>query len=84
MQFKPAFVIAALATLAAATPTRRNEPASQCDTGSVQCCNSTQDAKSSSLSAIFALLGINAQDVTGLVGVTCSPVSVIGVGGNSW
>jgi len=46
--------------------------------------NSTQDAKSPSLSAIYALLGLNVQDITGLVGLTCDPISVIGVGGNSW
>jgi len=46
--------------------------------------DSTQDAKDPSLSAIYALLGINVQDVTGIVGVTCTPITVIGGGGNSW
>jgi len=83
-------------------------PVSQCDTGTLQCCeqiiifvmhmmtltnshlmciyigNSLQPASSSSVSTLLGLLGINPSTVTGEVGVTCSPISVIGVGGNSW
>ncbi|EIN05963.1 fungal hydrophobin [Punctularia strigosozonata HHB-11173 SS5] len=57
--------------------------ADQCNTGSIQCCNSVHDSKSSALSGLFNLLGINAGDVTGQVGVTCSPISAVGVGGDS-
>ncbi|KAJ8518889.1 hypothetical protein ONZ45_g4118 [Pleurotus djamor] len=81
MFFNPALVVAAIATLAVATPAqRRNEPASSCATDKLQCCNSVQDSKSSVVSVLFALLGINAQGVTGQVGVTCSPITVIGAG----
>ncbi|KDR81150.1 hypothetical protein GALMADRAFT_61101 [Galerina marginata CBS 339.88] len=87
MQFK---VLSALtfATLAAATvaPVRRwgdAPPASQCNTGDLQCCDNVQDASSSSLTTLFGLLGIVASSVTGLVGVTCTPITVIGAGGNS-
>ncbi|PPQ91617.1 hypothetical protein CVT25_012798 [Psilocybe cyanescens] len=82
MQFKVITALA-LATLAAANPVRRNEPASQCDTGDIQCCNSVQAADSSSIAGLLSLLGVVVQDVTALVGVNCSPISVIGVGGNS-
>ncbi|KAF9552098.1 fungal hydrophobin, partial [Agrocybe pediades] len=58
-------------------------PASQCTTGDLQCCNSTGAASESSISALLGLLGIVVQDVTALVGVNCSPISVIGIGGNS-
>jgi len=46
--------------------------------------DSTQDAKDPSLSVIYALLGLDVQNITGLVGVTCSPLTIIGGGGNSW
>ncbi|KDR72951.1 hypothetical protein GALMADRAFT_73306, partial [Galerina marginata CBS 339.88] len=58
-------------------------PSNQCNTGSLQCCNSVQQATSSSISGLLGLLGIVAGTVTGLVGVTCSPVTVIGAGGSS-
>ncbi|KDR84222.1 hypothetical protein GALMADRAFT_236905 [Galerina marginata CBS 339.88] len=86
MQFK---VLSALAfvTLAAATvtPVRRNDapPASQCNTGDVQCCQSVQSASSPSVASLLTLLGVVVGSVTGQVGVTCSPISVIGVAGNS-
>ncbi|PPQ87943.1 hypothetical protein CVT25_001128 [Psilocybe cyanescens] len=91
MQFK---VISALtfATLAAATvtPVRRTGggdnggiPVSQCNTGDIQCCNSVQKADSNAVTALLGLLGIVLQDVTALVGLTCSPLSVIGIGGSS-
>ncbi|KAF4621107.1 hypothetical protein D9613_000147 [Agrocybe pediades] len=84
MQFKLASTLA-FVTLAAATatPARRNEAASQCSTGNLQCCNSVQDASSPTVTSLFGLLGIAVGSVTGLVGVTCSPISVIGIGGNS-
>ncbi|KAF9007184.1 hydrophobin-263 [Cyathus striatus] len=79
MQFKLSTVTLALATLAAATPVARDE----CTTGSLQCCTSVQSASSSIVSVLLGLLGIDVSGVTGQVGVTCSPISVVGVGGNS-
>ncbi|RDB19601.1 Fruiting body protein SC1 [Hypsizygus marmoreus] len=67
----------ALATLAltasAATQT-------QCNTGSVQCCNSVQDAQSPGVTDILALVGIDIGAITGQVGLQCSPLTVIGAG----
>ncbi|CAA7260094.1 unnamed protein product [Cyclocybe aegerita] len=69
MQFKLSALTTTLilATLAAATAIRRNEPASQCNTGA----------------PLLGLLGVVVQDVTAIVGVTCTPITVIGAGGNS-
>ncbi|KDR81105.1 hypothetical protein GALMADRAFT_20915, partial [Galerina marginata CBS 339.88] len=58
-------------------------PASQCNTGDLQCCNSVQSANSPSIAGILGLLGIVVGSITGQVGVTCSPISAVGVGGNS-
>ncbi|KAF9560603.1 fungal hydrophobin [Agrocybe pediades] len=66
-----------------APPSTTTVPANVCSTGSLQCCNSVQAANSSSIAGLLGLLGIVVSSVTGLVGVTCSPLSVIGVGGNS-
>ncbi|KIK67773.1 hypothetical protein GYMLUDRAFT_237980 [Collybiopsis luxurians FD-317 M1] len=83
MQFKLAFVTAALASLAVATPTPRGgEPASSCTTGPIQCCNSVQSASSSGVGLLLGLLGIVLQDLDVLVGLDCSPITVIGVGSN--
>ncbi|KAF9054951.1 fungal hydrophobin [Hymenopellis radicata] len=80
MQFKLATLTLALATLAAASPTRRNEPAGDCTTGPIQCCATTTTASNASAAAILGLLGIILDPDT-LVGLSCSPISVIGVGG---
>ncbi|KAE9385896.1 hydrophobin 2 [Gymnopus androsaceus JB14] len=83
MQFKLAFVSAALATLAVATPALRGEPASSCSTGDLQCCDTTESASSASATALLSLLGIVLQDLDVLVGITCSPITVIGAPGSS-
>ncbi|KAK7438439.1 Hydrophobin-3 [Stygiomarasmius scandens] len=72
------------ASLAVAVPTPGGAPAGgQCNTGSIQCCNSVQDASSSGVSTLAGLLGIVLGPITGQVGLTCNPISVIGIGGNS-
>ncbi|KAK7470374.1 hypothetical protein VKT23_001801 [Stygiomarasmius scandens] len=78
MQFKLALVSAALATLAVAT-----QPASQCNTAPVQCCNTVGKASDPAIAKELGIIGVVVQDVNALVGVTCTPISVIGVGGNS-
>ncbi|KAK7036697.1 hypothetical protein VNI00_011362 [Paramarasmius palmivorus] len=57
--------------------------AGECNTGPVQCCNDVKAASDPSLAEVFGVLGIVAQGVTGQVGVTCNPISVLGLGGNS-
>ncbi|KAJ4470030.1 hydrophobin 2 [Lentinula edodes] len=79
MQFKLAFVSIALATLAVATPAPRGEPASSCSTGDLQCCNSIQSSTDPSVAGILSLLGIVIQGVDILVGLTCSPITIIGL-----
>lgn len=90
MQFKfAALTTLAVATLAVATPARRNDgsgPSNQCNTGTLQCCDSTQTAASasSSLLGLLGLLGVVVGSVTGLIGVTCSPITAVGISGTSW
>ncbi|KAI0764929.1 fungal hydrophobin-domain-containing protein [Fomes fomentarius] len=66
-------------TAPASTPTS----AGSCNTGPVQCCDSVQSASSPNAADLLGLLGIVVQGVDVLVGLTCSPVTVIGVGGPS-
>ncbi|KAI0691972.1 fungal hydrophobin [Cerioporus squamosus] len=75
--------IAVMPLLAAAYPSSAGEPPSSCSTGDLQCCDSTQTASSPAALATLALLGIVLQDLNVLVGLTCSPITVIGVGSGS-
>lgn len=83
--FAQLFALSALALLAAATPAPvpGGEPASSCSTAPVQCCETVTSAGSSAASGILAAIGVVVQDVNAVVGLTCSPISVIGVGGGS-
>ncbi|KAF8895186.1 fungal hydrophobin-domain-containing protein [Infundibulicybe gibba] len=82
-------LFAMIPLLAAATAVPRTTtpttPASQCNTGDLQCCNSTQESSNTSvgLTSLLGLLGVVIGDLTGQVGVTCSPVTLIGLAGNS-
>ncbi|KIJ33018.1 hypothetical protein M422DRAFT_265047 [Sphaerobolus stellatus SS14] len=60
-----------------------SEPISQCNTGDAQCCNSDSSASNPSAAALLGLLGIVVQGVDVLVGITCSPIIAIGVGGGA-
>ena len=81
MQFKlAALSTLAVATLAAATPMKR----SQCNTGEMHCCESVQAAGSNEASTLLGLLNVVVDDVKVLVGMNCSPLTAIGLGGNSW
>ncbi|OCH87272.1 fungal hydrophobin [Obba rivulosa] len=75
MNFAILATFATLATLAAATPTSGGSQGS-----SDACCQSVGAANSVSIANILAGLGVVVQDVTAIVGVDCSPITVIGVG----
>lgn len=73
------FAIAAL--LAAATAALGQS----CSTGPIQCCDTVEKASDPAAAGILASIGVVVQDVDALVGLTCSPITVIGVGtGGSW
>ena len=65
-----------LATFAAAAP--GGNTGTTCSTGPVQCCNTVQSASDPAVAGILGLLGVVLQDLNVDVGVTCSPVTVIG------
>ncbi|TFK59722.1 fungal hydrophobin [Pluteus cervinus] len=56
---------------------------SQCNVGSVSCCNQVQSANHATVQQLTGLLGIVLGGATGQVGINCTPVTVIGAGGNS-
>ncbi|KAI0677508.1 fungal hydrophobin [Trametes maxima] len=57
--------------------------AQHCNTGPVQCCDKVESANSASAAGLISALNIKLDDVTALVGLDCSPVSVIGAGSNT-
>ncbi|KZT30242.1 fungal hydrophobin [Neolentinus lepideus HHB14362 ss-1] len=71
--------IAAVATLAVATPTPQT--VASCSTGSIQCCESVQSA--SSVSSILGPMGITDLDPNTIVGLGCSPLTILGLGKGS-
>ncbi|KAK0476336.1 hydrophobin-251 [Armillaria novae-zelandiae] len=73
----------ALPLLASATAVVPRDDGASCATGTTQCCDSVQSPSSNVVQTLLGLLGIPIGSVTANVGVTCSPISVIGVGGTS-
>ncbi|KAI9573146.1 hydrophobin [Boletus coccyginus] len=75
--------IAAFVAVVAAAPSEleaRTDGVSQCNTGSMQCCATTQSSTSTTLNYFSGLLGIALPDVTGLLGFGCSPLTILGTG----
>ncbi|KAG7095660.1 hypothetical protein E1B28_006379 [Marasmius oreades] len=61
---------------------RRGTPSGspgQCSTGPVQCCLTTGHANDGAISALLGLLGIVVTDLNVLIGVNCSPTTVLGI-----
>ncbi|KJA29797.1 hypothetical protein HYPSUDRAFT_236627 [Hypholoma sublateritium FD-334 SS-4] len=94
MQLTVPFVTLVLSCLAVATPfERRQDPstgsttttttASDCDTGDAQCCQSLQNPSDPSTSDLLGTLGVVAQGLTASVGLTCTPLSVLAIAGQS-
>ncbi|KAI5118969.1 hypothetical protein M0805_001108 [Coniferiporia weirii] len=94
MQFFKFAALLAFPILAAATPggsppvtttvtvpaAPTSTPASECNTGDLQCCQSTTTSTSTEGAALLALIGVVLTDPTVLLGTGCSPISVIGLG----
>ena len=76
-----AFAVSAT-ILATATPVPQISP-SQCSAATLQCCNSVESSSTPSVALIYQLLGIPIGPGVP-TGITCSPVSVIGVGQAAW
>ncbi|KAI9455832.1 hydrophobin 2 [Boletus coccyginus] len=73
--------IAALVAVATATPgvVEARDSVSQCNTSDQYCCNQQITQYTSAVSGVLGVL--NGLNLAG--GATCSPISVIGVAGNS-
>ncbi|KAF9053229.1 hydrophobin-319 [Panaeolus papilionaceus] len=54
-----------------------------CNTGTLQCCNSVQSSTNSGIAGLVGLASLVLGPITGQVGVSCTPITVIGAGGNS-
>jgi len=53
---------------------------SQCNTGDAQCCDTVESASSSGVGVILGLLGIVLDSLDVLVGLGCTPLSIVGIG----
>ncbi|KAK2463949.1 hypothetical protein APHAL10511_004000 [Amanita phalloides] len=74
---------ASLALFAVAAPAGHpSGDNSVCSTGKTQCCNSLQNAHDKQAAQLLGLLGIVTGALTGQVGVTCSPITALGIAGN--
>ncbi|OCH84029.1 fungal hydrophobin [Obba rivulosa] len=68
-------------TVTVTAPATTVTAASQCSTGDLKCCDSTVSSTSGLGGLLLGLLGIVVEGVEGLLGVACSPITVVGVGG---
>ncbi|KIJ22522.1 hypothetical protein M422DRAFT_277025 [Sphaerobolus stellatus SS14] len=89
----------AFAILAAATPTPNKGPCDtdrllnylsstvnkpSTSLGSALCCQTVGDAQTdSTVKSVATGLGVDLSGITGLVALTCDPITVIGAGGNN-
>ncbi|THU90640.1 fungal hydrophobin [Dendrothele bispora CBS 962.96] len=70
-------------TTVTVTSTPTCPPSSQCNTADIQCCNSVQSANSPDSVAALSKLGIVVNDPTTQIGLDCTPLTAVGIGGAS-
>ncbi|KAF5350957.1 hypothetical protein D9757_013729 [Collybiopsis confluens] len=71
MQFKAAFVTAAIASLAVASSVPRDDPSGNtCSTGAIQCCNTISNTSNPTIASLAGLLGIVLPSVNVAVGLS--------------
>ena len=70
------FALSTLFAVAFAAP--GGNTGATCSTGPVQCCNTVEEASNPTATKILGSIGVVVQDVDALVGITCTPVTVIG------
>ncbi|TRM66736.1 hydrophobin [Schizophyllum amplum] len=83
MRFFSALVLALPAlAIAGAVPrgAETGKPAS-CSGGGVYCCNKTTKTTDKSIQGLLAGVGVVVKNIHDLVGLNCSPITAIGVGG---
>ncbi|KIJ60366.1 hypothetical protein HYDPIDRAFT_117274 [Hydnomerulius pinastri MD-312] len=82
MFIRPSAVLLPIAALAAVATAAPNALVGrdQCNTGSISCCNQTYSSTSTSITSLLGLLGIVLGPVEGLLGLGCSPITVVGTG----
>ncbi|TFK64041.1 fungal hydrophobin [Pluteus cervinus] len=90
MQFKSLLFVSTIALssyVSAASIVGRTEPQGQCNTGEIHCCDSTHTSSEAAslplVGLLLGLLGINLSDIIGDIGFNCSPLSILGIAGNS-
>ncbi|KAI0350792.1 fungal hydrophobin [Trametes cingulata] len=79
--FSTLFTLSALTILAAATPAPA--PDASCSTAPIQCCDSVELASSATAANLLKSIGVVIQDLNIPIGITCSPITGVGVGSGS-
>ncbi|KAK7023641.1 hypothetical protein VNI00_016603 [Paramarasmius palmivorus] len=70
----------ATTTVTVTAPGPTETAVNQCNTGDVQCCNTVETAGSPAAAGLLGFLGVVVQDLSVLVGITCTPVTILGIG----
>ncbi|KAH6919250.1 hydrophobin-315 [Coprinopsis sp. MPI-PUGE-AT-0042] len=80
-----ALALALVASVSAAPTPETEYEVQTCNGGTVQCCNSVQEANSveHTHKGLLGLLGIDIKTITGQVGLSCSSISALALGGGS-
>ncbi|KAJ3862514.1 fungal hydrophobin [Lentinula novae-zelandiae] len=81
---KPTTTVAPVTTTITVTApaTTTTITSGDCTTGPIQCCESTESASSTAAGLLLGLLGIVLDDLNVLLGLNCSPITVIGASGS--